>query len=79
MAAETESKEATKQIVCKPAIIQAPQMSSWNDKRLDELSARTDAGFKEVNQRLDRIDERFHRLYYLLVAAICSILGTGIL
>jgi hypothetical protein len=48
MAARPESKEATKQIVCEPAIIKAPQMSTWNDKRLDRLEHRMDEGFKEV-------------------------------
>jgi archaellum component FlaC len=66
MATETESKEATKQVVCEPAIIKAPQMSSWNDSRLDELSARTDKGFTDVRQEMrdgfTQIDKRFKKV-----------------
>jgi hypothetical protein len=59
MAAKPESKDRTKQVVCEPAIMQAPQMSSWNDKRLDELSRRTDEGFKEVRRQFEKVDQEF--------------------
>jgi hypothetical protein len=66
MATETESKETTKQIVCEPAIIEAPKMSSWNDDRLDELSARTDKGFTDVRLEMRdgfaQVDKRFEKV-----------------
>ena len=41
-------------------------MDSWNDERLDELSRRMDAGFKEVKEELRegfaRIDKRFEQV-----------------
>jgi len=30
-------------------------MDNWNDDRLDELSRRMDNGFKEINERFDRL------------------------
>jgi uncharacterized protein YjbJ (UPF0337 family) len=60
MAAKPESKEATKQIVCEPAIIKAPQMSSWNDNRLDRLEHRMDEGFKEVKGEIKEVRQEMH-------------------
>jgi len=37
-------------------------MTEWNDARLDELSARMDKGFKDVNQRIDRVDDSLRYL-----------------
>ena len=70
MAAQTELKDPAKQIVCRSGIMEAPTMSTWNDDRLDELSHRTDGGFKEVkaemregfaqvDQRFEKVDQRF--------------------
>jgi hypothetical protein len=56
MATETESKETTKQVVCEPAIMQAPQMSSWNDNRLGRFEHRMDEGFKEMREGFARIE-----------------------
>jgi hypothetical protein len=55
-------------------------MDSWNDARLDELSRRMDAGFKEmreemregfarVDKRFEQVDKRFERLYYVMITA----------
>jgi hypothetical protein len=62
MAAKPESKEATKQIVCEHAIIESPQMSSWNDNRLDELSARIDQRFEMVDRQFEKVDQRFEKV-----------------
>jgi hypothetical protein len=48
-------------------------MDSWNDERLDELSRRMDAGFKElceemregfarVDKRFEQVDKRFEQV-----------------
>jgi uncharacterized coiled-coil protein SlyX len=38
------------------------EMTEWNDGRLDDLSARVDKGFKDVNQRIDRVDDNVRYL-----------------
>jgi hypothetical protein len=35
------------------------KMESWNDERLDELSRRMDAGFKEMRDGFARMDQKF--------------------
>lgn len=35
-----------------------PKMDNWNDGRLDELSRRTDAGFKEVKGEIKDLSQR---------------------
>jgi hypothetical protein len=83
MATRTGLEDTPQQIVCKPANMEAPQMNSWNDDRLDELSARTDAGFKEVKAEIKDVRTEIHRLTNTLLAAgavvVASIIGTGIL
>jgi len=37
-------------------------VESWNDERMDELSRRVDAGFKEMREGFSRIDKRFERV-----------------
>ena len=37
-------------------------MTEWNDGRLDELSARMNKGFNDVNQRIDRVDDHVRYL-----------------
>jgi len=37
-------------------------MTEWNDGRLDDLSKRVDKGFKDVNQRIDRVDDNLRYL-----------------
>ena len=37
-------------------------MSSWNDDRLDELSARIESGFARVDVRLGQTDEALRQL-----------------
>lgn len=48
-----------KQIVCKPANMKAPQMNSWSDDRLNELSTRTDEGFKDVKAEFRGVKAEF--------------------
>lgn len=38
------------------------EMTEWNDGRLDDLSARVDKGFADVNQRIDRVDDNLRYL-----------------
>lgn len=37
-------------------------MTEWSDGRLDELSARMDDGFKNVNKRIDGVDDNLRYL-----------------
>ncbi|HWN73167.1 MAG TPA: hypothetical protein VNN15_05100 [Solirubrobacterales bacterium] len=37
-------------------------VENWNDDRLDELSRRIDAGFKEMRDGFARIDRRFEQM-----------------
>jgi hypothetical protein len=37
------------------ALTMEDSVDSWNDDRLDELSRRMDNGFKEINERFDRL------------------------
>jgi broad specificity phosphatase PhoE len=73
MATRPESKDVTKQIVCKPGIMEAPTMNDWNDNRLNEFSRRTDEtfsevkaemreGFAQVDQRFEKVDQRFDKV-----------------
>ena len=55
-------------------------VDSWNDDRLDELSRRVDNGFKEINDRFDRL---LHTLALIAwgfagttVAALAAVLVT---
>ncbi len=58
-------------------------MDSWNDERLDELSQRTDAGFKEIRKEMRegfaRIDERFERLYLVLITGAIGLVVSNFL
>lgn len=37
-------------------------VENWNDERMDELSRRVDAGFKEMREGFARIDSKFARI-----------------
>jgi hypothetical protein len=39
-----------------------PQTNSWNDDRLDELSRRTDEGFKEMREGFARVDREMKEI-----------------
>jgi hypothetical protein len=56
---------------------------NWNDDRLDELSRRMDNGFNEVREELRQLNQRFDRLYYLVLVTIIgcfgSLLANGVL
>jgi hypothetical protein len=63
-------------------------VESWNDDRMDELSRRTDAGFKEMREgfaRVDRemkegfanVDRRFERINSRLDKLIFATWATG--
>lgn len=65
-------------------------MENWNDDRLDELSRRMDAGFKEMREemregfarmdkRFKQVDKRFERLYYTLITASFGLVVSVIL
>jgi ribosome assembly protein YihI (activator of Der GTPase) len=61
------------------------EVEKWNDDRLDELSRRMDAGFKEmkegfssVDQRFERVHDRLDKLFYLQFAFMGS-LALGLL
>lgn len=65
-------------------------MDRWNDDRLDELSRRIDAGFKEmregfarvdqrfeqVDQKFEQVDQKFERLLHTLVLIAWGFAGT---
>ncbi|MGN6814790.1 MAG: hypothetical protein ACTHK3_01725 [Solirubrobacterales bacterium] len=64
-------------------------VENWNDDRLDELSGRMDAGFKEMREGFARVDERFERIsdrldrmnHTLLIGAlgvIAALIANGI-
>lgn len=57
-------------------------VENWNDERLDELSGRVDAGFKEVRSEMRegfaRVDSRLDRLFYIQVVFMGS-LAIGLL
>jgi hypothetical protein len=58
-------------------------MDSWNDERLDEMSRRMDAGFKELREEMRegfaRTDERFDRLYFVLITAAIGVVVSNFL
>jgi tRNA A-37 threonylcarbamoyl transferase component Bud32 len=65
-------------------------MDSWNDERLDELSRRMDDGFREmregfarVDERFERVerrfDQRFERLYLVLITASIGVVVSNFL
>jgi hypothetical protein len=65
-------------------------MDSWNDERLDELSRRMDAGFREmreemregfarVDRRFEQVDKRFERLYYVMITASLGLVTSVLL
>lgn len=65
-------------------------MDSWNDERLDEMSRRIDAGFKEMREGFARVDERFERaerrsderferLYLVLITASVGLVASVLL
>ena len=64
-------------------------VESWNDERMDELSGRVDAGFKEVRAEFKevrsemregfaRVDSRLDRLFYIQIVFMGS-LAIGLL
>jgi hypothetical protein len=54
-------------------------MDNWNDDRLDELSRHMDEGFKEMREGFARIDQRFERLYLVLVTAAVGLIASQFL
>ena len=54
-------------------------MDSWNDERLDELSRRMDAGFEEMREGFARMDERFERLYLVLITGSIGLVASVLL
>lgn len=65
-------------------------MTRWNDDRLDELSQRMENGFNATGQEIGELradmrhlNERFDRLYYLVLVTIIgcfgSLLANGVL
>lgn len=56
------------------------RVDRWNDDRLDELSRRMDAGFKEVREEMRegfaRIDKRFERLYYVMITTSVGLVAS---
>jgi len=54
-------------------------MDSWNDERLDELSRRMDDGFKEMRAGFARMDERFERLYLVLITGSIGLVASVLL
>lgn len=53
-------------------------VENWNDDRLDELSRRVDAGFKEMREGFARVDSRLDRLFYIQIVFMGS-LAIGLL
>jgi len=62
------------------------KVENWNDDRLDELSGRVDAGFKEMREGFARIDAKFDskfdglnaridKLFYIQVFFLISLAG----
>jgi hypothetical protein len=54
------------------------KVENWNDDRLDELSQRMDAGFKEMREgfarmdakfdaKFDRVDAKFNKLFIAII------------
>jgi hypothetical protein len=39
----------------------------WTDERIDDLARRMDAGFAQVNERLDRVDGRIDALQRTMI------------
>jgi hypothetical protein len=54
-------------------------MDNWNDDRLDELSRHLDEGFKEMREGFARIDQRFERLYYVLITGSFGVIASVVL
>ena len=58
-------------------------VESWNDDRLDELSGRVDAGFKEMREGFDKLDKAMRqgfaetngRIDKLMLTLLVSTLG----
>ena len=50
-------------------------MENWNDDRLDELSRRMDAGFKEMREGFAQIDAKFDAKFDKLFIAIITVGG----
>lgn len=68
------------------ALKERDDVSSWNDDRLDELATDVKAGFAKVDGRFEKvdkrfekvdqkIDEKFERLYHVLIAGMVVIVG----
>ncbi|HET8566023.1 MAG TPA: hypothetical protein VFL77_06070 [Solirubrobacterales bacterium] len=53
-------------------------VENWNDDRLDQLSRRVDAGFKEMREGFARVDSRLDRLFYIQIVFMGS-LAIGLL
>jgi hypothetical protein len=54
-------------------------MDNWNDDRLDELSRHMDEGFKEMREGFARIDQRFERLYLVLITGSVGLIASILL
>lgn len=54
------------------------EMDNWNDDRLDELSRRMDAGFKETREGFARMDQKFERLLHTLVLIAWGFAGSTV-
>jgi hypothetical protein len=58
-------------------------VENWNDDRLDELSRRMDAGFKEMREGFARVDAKIDKLFIATITVgggfaattIASLLG----
>jgi hypothetical protein len=63
------------------------KVEDWNDDRLDELSRRMDAGFKEMREGFARVDAKFDKLFIAIITVgggfaattIASLLGVLLL
>jgi hypothetical protein len=58
-------------------------MTRWNDDRLDDLSQRMENGFNATRQEIGELradmrhlNERFDRLYYLVLVTIVGCFGS---
>ena len=48
-------------------------MESWNDERLDELSRRMDAGFKEMREGFARVDQEMKKSFARIEASLSEL------
>ena len=58
------------------------KVENWNDDRLDELSRRVDAGFKEMRDGFAQVNNRLDRQNHTLLAGalgvIAALIANGI-